>query len=315
MGKSKDTQIKKPTRATSLAGVPRSRAPSQSQTFTSKLVSDIAQLHFEVMSINLLSELREWKLGCHLLALKELSGHGYFRTQFEPTLGHVMGLRQAQRYMARKKRIDSYMPVFRSRLCVLKPDSDIESLSDEEVLKSLPPEELRSILDNGKPKAVPTLLPPITQGLTADFTDALATLFTQIDCLLSPEPIEVDSTLVQEVRSGANPLEGLSVWPPRVFAVAGLHKQSPKWISDLITLAIRANGSETLIAIPVNALQQGYKLFDFPNVLISSARLLNVPSKHLPSHFIVTFIARSERNPGFIEAFAQFGTVKVPATV
>lgn len=296
------------------ANIPRSRSVDQAQNLRSKLISAIAELHSEVESINVFSEMRQWKIGCYLFALKGLSGHGNFKANFDATVGHVMSFRQAQRYMAKKKEVDSYIPVLRERLIGLKPQTNIESISDEDVLKSTPAEDLRTTLTTKKTRAnsaIP-LLPPMPHSLSSEFTDALASVFKRFNCLLSTEPLEVDSSLVEELRVGADPLSGITVFPQSMVAISGLGKQSSKWIAELLPAAASARGSETVVVIPLKHLSNSYQLFDFPNLLVASDRLFTLPTKQIPSHFIVSFIARPERSREFAESFVKLGTVKLP---
>ena len=317
MKKSKETQIAKSNRGAIAASIPRNRSLDQSQNFKGKLVNAIAVLHSEVESINLLIELRCWKIGTYLFALKGLSGHGHFKDEFEITLGHVMSFRQGERYMAETRRIASHMPTLRARLKDLKPHSDTESDSDEEVLKAMPPEELRAILGAGKSIAgkVAPLLLPVAQSLSPEFVQILAALVQPVACLLSTEPLEIEPTLFEEVRVGSDPLQGLTAWPSSVLAISGLNKQSSNWISDLIPVATRATESETLVVVPMKHLAQVHQLFDLPNLLIPAERLFALTTKHIPSHFVVSFISRPERSRAFTESFAKLGIVKVPASV
>ncbi|MEQ1830856.1 MAG: hypothetical protein ABL921_33215, partial [Pirellula sp.] len=245
------------------------------------------------------------------------AGHGQKTEFFERSFGHLFDLRTAQRYMRISHFVEGNMDAIRSELQHGQPGINVESMSDDEVLRMLPISSVAALIaDRKKDERVGISTDPGQSNevrFASNFESLLAAFITAIDVLVCGFNLQLKSTSPAALQScadlvGGTPLAGTAI------LVAGNSRVERKAMSIFIDAFCNGSLVEGLILSTSQATEEHSLLHLVPEAIVRWRDLFSTehPAKGFRDTVSISYLAPQSRHMPFALSLSTLCSVKLP---
>lgn len=287
------------------------RATKKKKVTVDDAATAILELYRAITIYAFCKVIGEYKAGKFLLMIKALKSHGDFIPWVETTFGEYFGVRTAQRYMATCLQVDASMPRLRESLKQSRPELDIDSIDNEQILELVPDSVLAQI--SGSDEALSKAIPSPTQELPVldpQFSACISS-FLEPQLVLTTDKLLPHEIASPQIVIGNEKAMGLDDWPATVLLLM-TSQRSSAYATSLLQAHQSGKLRECLMLLPLAALNSraNLQLLTLPQLVFISARALAL-DKYAKSAMTLLLLSDSDRVMDFSIAFQAFGFVKI----